>query len=58
MTLLPAGELLDALARDYKAMQDAGMFYGEALPFPIIVDRLQSLEDVINMNMASARPLS
>lgn len=56
--LLPDRELLNALARDYKAMQDAGMFYGASLPFDIIVDRLQSLETVVNQKMTSARHLA
>ncbi|MFT4273001.1 MAG: nucleotidyl transferase AbiEii/AbiGii toxin family protein [Pantoea sp.] len=53
--LLPEKEMLSALARDYKAMQAAGMFYGADLAFDIIIDRLQTLETVANQSISSAR---
>ena len=48
LRLIPEAALLDALKQDYQAMLSAQMFYGEALPFDRIVERLTALEKEIN----------
>lgn len=48
LQLVPDAVLLDALQRDYQAMLDAQMFYGETLAFDRIVERLTALESEIN----------
>lgn len=48
LRLIPDATLLDALRRDYQAMLAAQMFYGDAVPFDRIVDRLTALERDIN----------
>lgn len=48
LRLVPDAALLDALRKDYQAMLDAQMFYGETLPFDDIVERLTRLEQQIN----------
>ena len=46
--LVPSGELLDALRQDYRAMQNAQMFYGASSSFEQIVERLSALQQEIN----------
>lgn len=48
LRLVPDTQLLDALHKDYEAMQNAQMFYGETPSFEAIVQRLQELESAIN----------
>lgn len=48
LRLIPDESLLVALRQDYQAMLAAQMFYGDTLAFEVVVDRLQSLEAVIN----------
>ncbi|MFA7579956.1 nucleotidyl transferase AbiEii/AbiGii toxin family protein [Castellaniella sp.] len=48
LRLVPEAALLDALKQDYQAMLSAQMFYGEALPFDRIIERLTALEEEIN----------
>ena len=48
LRLIPDAALLNALQRDYQAMLDAQMFYGETLVFDRIVERLIALEGEIN----------
>lgn len=48
LRLIPDAALLNALQRDYQAMLDAQMFYGETLVFDRIVERLTALEREIN----------
>jgi hypothetical protein len=45
---VPQAGLLEALGQDYQAMQDAQMFYGAALRFAEVVERLTVLEQEIN----------
>lgn len=53
LRLIPGTVLRAALQQDYQAMQDAQMFYGEALPFDDIVECLSSLEREINAKYKS-----
>lgn len=46
LRLVPQGEVLAAVAADYRAM--AGMIFGAVPPFADILDTLQALEDEIN----------
>jgi len=46
--LIPSGELLESLRKDYKAMLDAQMFYGNLMSFDDIIDRLYLVENKIN----------
>lgn len=48
LRLIPDAPLLDALRRDYRAMIDAQMFYGQTMAFEEIISRLRALEDSIN----------
>lgn len=48
LRLIPRSALLDALRRDYQAMLDARMFYGDTLTFDQVIDRLTLLELRIN----------
>jgi hypothetical protein len=52
--LVPNGELLARLERDYQAMIAAGMFYGDPPEFNFIVERLRQLEADINRRMMPA----
>lgn len=52
LRLVPDGTLLEALRRDYQAMLSAQMFYGEALLFDAIVERLSTLEGQIQQRYA------
>jgi hypothetical protein len=46
--LVPTGELLARLERDYQAMIAGGMFYDGPPEFDVIVERLRRLEALIN----------
>jgi hypothetical protein len=48
LRLVPQAGLLQALRRDYRAMQNAQMFYGAAPSFAEIIERLTVLEQEIN----------
>lgn len=48
LLLVPTGESMAALERDYVEMCDAGMILGEPPTFTDIIDRLQALADMIN----------
>lgn len=48
LRLIPDAALLRALQRDYQAMLNAQMFYGETMTFNHIVERLTALERKIN----------
>jgi len=48
LRLIPDAALLRALQQDYQAMLNAQMFYGEAMTFDHIVERLSALEREIN----------
>lgn len=45
-TIMPTSEMIGPLKRDYKAM--AGMIFGEAIDFSIILDSISKLEENIN----------
>lgn len=45
---IPDAALLNTLQRDYQAMLDGQMFYGETLVFDRIVERLVALEREIS----------
>ena len=53
LRLIPDTVLRAVLRHDYQAMQDAQMFYGEALFFDDIVERLSGLEREINARLKS-----
>jgi uncharacterized protein YdcH (DUF465 family) len=53
MILIPRDEILTSLEVDYKAMLDAGMFYGKVISFESIVDRLSKLQKEINSKIPS-----
>jgi hypothetical protein len=46
--LLPSGELLDGLRRDYRAMVSAGMFAAPPPAFEVLLERIGDLEARIN----------
>jgi len=48
--LVPDDTLTTELQRDYKAMTNAGMMYGESLSFDRIMDKIHEIENVINEN--------
>ncbi len=52
LRLVPDSTLLEALRRDYQAMLSAQMFYGDALAFDAIVERLRALEGQIQHRYA------
>ncbi len=52
LRLVPDSTLLEALRRDYQAMLSAQMFYGDALAFDTIVERLNFLEGQIQQRYA------
>ena len=52
LRLVPDGALLEALRSDYQAMLSAQMFYGDALGFDEIIERLRALEDQIQQRYA------
>lgn len=54
LRLVPPEPLLGALRRDYQAMRDAQMFYGESWAFEAIIERLQALEDEINRRVSAS----
>lgn len=58
MMLIPRDEVLNSLELDYKEMLKAGMFYGEAITFEGIVDRLSKLQEEINIKIPSANDLT
>lgn len=51
LQLIPTGESLTELKRDYSAMQAANMILGEVPDFEDIIDRLGVLADSINKAM-------
>ena len=46
LNIVPKGEILEAFRLDYEKMRD--MFVGEVIPFNIIIEELESLENKLN----------
>lgn len=55
MALVPTGELLIRLEKDYQAMIAAGMFFGSPPEFGMILQRLRRLEADINREMSQSQ---
>ncbi len=48
LCLIPSGEALEALARDYRQMLDAGLLQSDAVDFETLMERLSDLQDRVN----------
>ena len=48
LKLLPEGELLEGLRKDYDAMTGSGMMYQETISFDEIIDSIKQIENDIN----------
>lgn len=53
LCLVPEGNALDALHKDYDAMIEAGLFHSETVPFEDLISRLKELEDRANSPISS-----
>jgi hypothetical protein len=56
LRLIPSAEMLRALERDFKRMQDEGMFYSNPPTFETIISGLEQLELQINSACADSKP--
>lgn len=48
LCLIPASKALEALARDYRQMLDAGLLQSSAIGFEVLIERLSDLQDRVN----------
>lgn len=48
LCLIPEGEALDTLARDYQRMLEAGLLQSDALSFDALIERISNLQDRAN----------